>query len=106
MIQRQQSIYFKSQDRTEETTKEKLTNIFVNFDAFPKPVELTFSGGKTSYKTVLGALITIVIHIFVSYYAVMKFLLFYTRDDSSIFSSVKTAFYSPTEVFGGNKQQL
>ena len=60
-----------------------LSGYFKSLDAFGEPVSLNYSG-NSSYKTMAGALVTLIIRCFMIVYGVTQFFVVYSYEDPII----------------------
>ena len=60
-----------------------LSGYFKSLDAFGEPVSLNYSG-SSSYQTMAGALVTLIIRCFMIVYSVTQFLVVYNYEDPII----------------------
>jgi hypothetical protein len=89
----------------EQRKQRKVAEKFRDLDLYSQHVKLTFDGGKTQFKTKVGALFTVLMVISSSVYALFKFVSLIQRQDVTVKVDLVDGFFDDkTEhTFYGNE---
>ena len=72
----------------------KIRDVITEVDMFTEPIQFTFDGGKTEYKTFTGAISTIIYLGLILGYALVKLVNMSTFSDANVSTSIAPDYFN------------